>query len=109
MTQVLAPRRATSPLHPDRVLRSAVELAVDVADPLDFDRALAQIEADIARYRSAFLAQLAPAADTALAYHDRAMAELAEDFSPLYYRRAVLENVLARYERTARELLRAYA
>ena len=110
-TQLLTARRSTSPLHPDRVLRLAVEQGTEAvrivaaADPRQFDRALTEIETAVARYRSAFLTQLAPQADAALAYHDRANTELAEDFAPLYYRRAVLENVLARYERTAQELL----
>jgi hypothetical protein len=117
MTQLLTPpvaRRATNPLHPDRVLRSAVELGRETmqsiaTDPREFERGLSQIETAVARFRSAFMAQPYAAADHALAYHDRAKEELDADFSPLYYRRAVLENVLTRYERAAQDLLRQLA
>jgi hypothetical protein len=117
MTQLLTPpvaRRATNPLHPDRVLRSAVELGRETLqaiadDPRDFDRGLALIETAVARFRSAFLAQPFAAADHALAYHDRSKEDLDADFSPLYYRRAVLENVLTRYDRAAQDLLRQWA
>lgn len=117
MTPLLTPpaaKRATNPLHPDRILRSAVELARETTravneDPREFERGLQRIEAAVARFRSAFLAQTGAAAEGALVYHDRAKAELDEEFTPLYYRRAVLENVLTRYERAAQELMRALA
>lgn len=115
LTAPTAKRPATNPLHPDRVLRSAVELAKETMsalsqeNPRDFEHGLALIETAVARFRSAFLAQPYQAAESALAYHDRARAELEEEFTPLYYRRAVLENVLTRYERGAHDMLRALA
>jgi hypothetical protein len=67
------------------------------------------METVVARYRAAFLAQSHGDAEAALAYHDRANQEMNEDFMPLYYRRAILENVVARYERSAGSLQRAFA
>lgn len=117
MTALLTPpaaKKGTNPLHPDRVLRSALDLAREwtgtvANDPREFDRSMRQLESVVARFRSAFLAQPHMEAEAAVAYHDRAKEELDADFTPLYYRRAVLENVLARYERGATELLRASA
>jgi hypothetical protein len=115
MTALLSPnRRGTNPLALDRVLVGALELAGEThralaANPHDFDRGVRQLETAVARFRSAFLATPRREADAALAYHDRANEELNSDFSPLYYRRGVLENVLTRYERAASELVRALA
>lgn len=116
MTQMLMQVRTktnTRPLDGSRALMAAMDYSRDaareLADNADFDFALMRMETVVARYRAAFLAQVGAEADAALAYHDRALAELNEDFSPLYYRRAVLENVAARYERIAGSLLRALA
>jgi len=59
----------------------------------------------VRRCRAAFLAQSHPEADGAIAYHDRAKQDLDSEFVPLYYRQAVLANVLARYERTADRMM----
>lgn len=102
------------PLDGTRALVAAAEAAHEArqaiaADPANFDRALPLIEMVVARFRAAFLAQTHAEAEGALAYHDQAMEELQDGFVPLYYRRAVLENVIARYERTATTVVRAYA
>jgi hypothetical protein len=81
----------------------------ELAENADFDFALMRLETVVARFRAACLAQVSTEADAALAYHDRAVAELNEDFAPLYYRRAVMENVIARYERSAGAMLRQLA
>jgi hypothetical protein len=118
MTQLLTPaapkRLGSRPLDGTRALQAAAELAKEAAAaiaecPENFERALALIETVAARFRSAFLTQTSREAEAALAYHDRAVEELEADFSPLYYRRAVLENVVARYERSAGSLMRALA
>lgn len=116
MTQMLMQVRTktnTRPLDGSRALLSAMDFSRDAARELaansDFDFALLRMETVVSRYRAAFLAQVGAEADAALAYHDRAIDELNSDFSPLYYRRAVLENVAARYERIAGSLLRALA
>lgn len=117
MTQLFAnaPKRPGSrPLDPVRALASATELAQEAfaaiaQNPQDFEQAFRLLETVVARYRAAFLAQPSNEAESALAYHDRANEELNGDFVPLYYRRAVLENVVARYERTAGNLKRALA
>lgn len=114
MPQLLTHRTRSLPLDGARALQAAFELASEVvaetqASLTDFDRSLARVELAVRRCRAAFLAQDHHEADAALAYHDRASAELAGEFVPLYYRKAVLDNVLARYERTARGLVRASA
>ena len=113
MPQMLSHARTRSlPLDGARALQAALELAGQVmaeAASADFDAALVRVEHAVRRCRAAFLAQDHHEADAALAYHDRASAELAGEFVPLYYRKAVLDNVLARYERTARGLVRASA
>lgn len=114
MPQVLPHARTRSlPLDGARALQAAFELASQVlaegVQASDFDAALARVEHAVRRCRAAFLAQDHHEADAALAYHDRASAELAGEFVPLYYRKAVLDNVLARYERAARGLVRASA
>lgn len=113
MPQVLSHARTRSlPLDGARALQAALELATQVVAEgasADFDAALARVEHAVRRCRAAFLAQDHHEADAALAYHDRASAELAGEFVPLYYRKAVLDNVLARYERVARGLVRASA
>ena len=116
MTQMLIQVRTktnTRPLDGSRALMAAMDFAREadreIAEKACFDFALTRLETVVSRYRAAFLAQVGAEADAALAYHDRAIAELNEDFSPLYYRRAVLENIAARYERTAGTLLRALA
>lgn len=114
MPQMLTHRTRSLPLDGARALQAAFELASEVvaettAGCVDFDRALARVELAVRRCRAAFLAQDHHEADAALVYHDRAAAELAGEFVPLYYRKAVLDNVLARYERTAHGLVRASA
>src|SRR4051812_16747198 len=116
MTQMLTQVRTktnTRPLDGSRALVAAAEYAAqvnrEIADNADFDHALMRLETVVARYRAACLAQVHAEADAALVYHDRAIAELNEDFAPLYYRRAVLENVAARYERGAKMMLRQLA
>lgn len=116
MTQMLTQVRTktnTRPLDGSRALLAASDFAREVyrelAENADFDHALMRMETVVARYRAAFLAQVHAEADSALAYHNRAIEELNEDFAPLYYRRAVLENIAARYERTANTMLRALA
>ena len=116
MTQMLIQVRTktnTRPLDGSRALMAAMDFAREADREINekacFDFALTRLETVVSRYRAAFLAQVGAEADAALAYHDRAVAELNEDFSPLYYRRAVLENVVARYERAAGSLLRALA
>lgn len=114
MPQMLSHRTRSLPLDGARALQTAFELASEVvaetnAGPVDFDRALMRVELAVKRCRAAFLAQDHHEADAALAYHDRASAELAGEFVPLYYHKAVLDNVLARYERAARGLVRASA
>lgn len=115
MPQMLSHHRTRSlPLDGARALQSAYELAAEViaeaaAGTVDFDRALARVELAVRRCRAAFLAQDHHEADAALGYHDRASTELASEFVPLYYRKAVLDNVLVRYERAARGLVRASA
>ena len=110
MPQLLKPRTRSLPLDAARALHAAFDLAREVvvettAGPVDFDRALQRVEAAIKRCRSAFLAQTHQEAEAALAYHKQAEAELNDGFVPLYYRKAVLDNVLARYERTAARLV----
>lgn len=116
MTQLLmnvAPKRLGSrPLDGQMALISASELAAEAAQaiaahPENFERGIALLETVVARFRAAFLTQTTREAEAALQYHNRANEELSE-FVPLYYRRAVLENVVARYERSA-GLLRAFA
>jgi hypothetical protein len=116
MTQLLTHVRTktnTRPLDGSRALVAASEYAAQVsremAENPDFDYALMAIETVVARYRAACLAQVHAEADAAIAYHNEAIAELNEDFAPLYYRRAVLENVAARYERSTKLMLRALA
>lgn len=99
-------RAITAPLDAGRALLSAldqskqVKAEIETHGPEEFERALPMLEALVTRFKSAFLAQAGQDADAALAYHARASEELS-DFVPLYYRRAVLENVVDRYERTA--------
>lgn len=107
-------RLGSRPLDGTRALVAATEAAHEArqtiaADPMNFDRALPLIELVVARFRAAFLAQTHAEAEGALAYHDQAIAELKDEFVPLYYRRAVLENVIARYERSTGGILKAYA
>lgn len=107
-------RLGSRPLDGTRALVAASEAAREArqaiaADPMNFDRALPLIEMVVARFRAAFLAQTHAEAEGALAYHDRAMAELADEFVPLYYRRAVLETVIAHYEGSTTTMMRAYA
>ena len=94
-------RTRSLPLDGARALNAALELASEVAAEvgLDFDRALGRVEMAVARCRAAFLATDHPEADAALRYHERANQELADGFMPLYYRKAVLDNVVARYHR----------
>ena len=105
MTQMLIQVRTKTNT---RALMAAMDFAREadreIAEKACFDFALTRLETVVSRYRAAFLAQVGAEADAALAYHDRAIAELNEDFSPLYYRRAVLENIAARYERRMRAL-----
>jgi hypothetical protein len=114
LPQFLKPRTRSLPLDGARILQAAFELAREVAaetaaGAVDFDRSLERVEHAVKRCRAAFLAQDHHEADAALAYHDRASAELAGEFVPLYYRKAVLDNVLARYERAGRALVRTSA
>ena len=116
MTQMLTQVRTktnTRPLDGSRALLAAGDFAAevkrDLAENQDFDYALVRLEAVVARFRAACLAQVHGEAEAAIAYHNRAVAELNEDFAPLYYRRAVMENVIARYERSADMMLRQLA
>lgn len=114
MPQMLSHRTRSLPLDGARALQAAYELACEVvaettAGQVDFDRSLARVELAVKRCRAAFLAQDHHEADAALAYHNRASNELNGEFVPLYYRKAVLDNVLARYERAARGLVRVSA
>lgn len=113
-TQPFTARALSLPLDGARVLRAAFDLASEmVADAqsgnTNFDRALEKLETAMSRCRAAFLAQDHHEADEALRYHERANKELADDFVPLYYRKAVLDNVAARYATAARTMLRATA
>ncbi|HEY9722746.1 MAG TPA: hypothetical protein V6D47_12095 [Oscillatoriaceae cyanobacterium] len=118
MTQLMmAPKKARTasrPLDGTRALAAASELARETmqaiaANPADFEAAIALMETVVARYRAAFLTQSHAEAEAAIAYHDRACEELRAEFAPLYYRRAVLENVAERYERAMGQLQRALA
>lgn len=102
-------RAVTGPLDPTKALAYAKATLAEVEAqrqeaPLDLDRGLALVEKAVARFRRAFAFLGAPEATAALAYHDRAEAELSEDFSPLFYREAVLHNVAARYAKVAASL-----
>lgn len=110
MQNAIQPRTRSLPLETAGALKAAFDLALEVlrdADAADFDRALTRVEQAVSRCRAAFLTQTAPEADAALAYHDQAKQELGDDFVPMYYRKAVLDNVLARYTRSARTLIAA--
>lgn len=99
-------RAITAPLDAGRALLAALDQSKSIKaeieghGPEEFERALPLLESLVSRFKGAFLAQSHQEADAALAYHARANEELSE-FVPLYYRRAVLENVVDRYERTA--------
>lgn len=117
MTQLLSPsaaRRAFSrPLDAKPALQTVFQLAEDagakIADRAeDFEYAIGVMESLVSRWRAAFLAQTHSEADHALAYHDRAMAEL-DGFVPMYYRRAVMENIAERYRRSAQQMMRESA
>lgn len=102
-------RAVTGPLDPTKALAYAKASLAEAeahaaAAPLDLDQGLALVEKAVARFRRAFAFVGAPEANAAVAYHERAEAELAEDFSPLFYREAVLRNVAARYAKVASAL-----
>lgn len=102
-------RTRSLPLDGARALRAALELvseAVGQAGVANFDHALDRLELAVSRCRAAFLAQDHHEADAALRYHDRERQKLGDDFVPLFYRKAVLLNVAARYEEAGRTLLR---
>lgn len=99
-------RAVTGPLDPTKAMAYAKATLAEAeahasAAPLDLDQGLSLVEKAVARFRQAFTSVGAPEAAAAVAYHERAEAELAEDFSPLFYREAVLRSVAARYAKVA--------
>lgn len=114
MTSQPFARTRSLPLDGARALRSAFELATELvaeaqAGNTNFDKALERLERGMGRVKAAFLAQEHVEAEAALRYHERAKQELEGDFVPLYYKKAVLDNVAARYHKAARTMLHATA
>ena len=107
-------RTRSLPLDGARALRAAFELASELVaeaqgGPSNFDKALDKLETALGRCKAAFLAQDHSEAAEALRYHQQASQELNDGFVPLYYRKAVLDNVAARYQKAARTMLHATA
>ena len=110
MTTAAFARTRSLPLDGARALRSAFELASELvaeahAEGMNFDKALERLERGMGRVKAAFLAQDHAEAEAALRYHAAAKQELEGDFVPLYYKKAVLDNVAARYHKAARTML----
>jgi hypothetical protein len=111
----LAPKRPGSrPLDGTRALQAARELAEAARQaialaPQDFENAIRLTETVVARYRSACLALPSSEAEGAIRHHDRAFEEMNREFTPIYYRLGVLENIATRYERIAAQMMRALA
>lgn len=93
--QVAAPENMQALVATVEVARS---VARDIAtEPQNFDLVLAQLENLVNRFQVILKTFEHPEAESALRYHTRASLEIDSEFVPLYYRRAVLDNVLARY------------
>ncbi len=91
----------------DATVEVARTVARDVtAVPQNFEIVLAQLENLVNRFQVILKTCNHPEAESALRYHRRASLEIASEFVPLYYRRAVLDNVLARYIHAGSRLCR---